>query len=209
MTFHVLFATLLTGALLAGCTAREAEEPAGSDTTAVATDSAERPTADRPGSDSTATRPAHNDRSSWSARPTGLGPISVGMPLAVAMRLIPELRVSSGDSAQPCFHVSAGEARGASPRLMIVDGTVARVEVDDSTIATAEGARVGDDTARVMNLYKGRVRVEPHNYVNGSYLIVSQPADTVHRIVFETDGKRVTRYRAGRFPEVEWVEGCS
>jgi hypothetical protein len=27
-------------------------------------------------------------------------------------------------------------------------------------------------------------------------------------IVFETDGKRVTMFRAGRMPEVEWVEGC-
>ena len=27
--------------------------------------------------------------------------------------------------------------------------------------------------------------------------------------VFETDGKRVTNFRAGKFPEVEYIEGCS
>jgi hypothetical protein len=27
--------------------------------------------------------------------------------------------------------------------------------------------------------------------------------------VFETDGQRVTNYRVGRKPEVQWVEGCS
>ena len=38
---------------------------------------------------------------------------------------------------------------------------------------------------------------------------VVTPADTTRRLVFETDGARVLRYRAGRRPEVEWVEGCS
>jgi hypothetical protein len=28
------------------------------------------------------------------------------------------------------------------------------------------------------------------------------------RIVFETDGQRVTRFRAGRLPAVQYVEGC-
>jgi hypothetical protein len=37
----------------------------------------------------------------------------------------------------------------------------------------------------------------------GSYVVVRR------RIVFEMDStQRVTRYRAGREPEVEWVEGC-
>jgi hypothetical protein len=27
-------------------------------------------------------------------------------------------------------------------------------------------------------------------------------------LVFETDGKHVTMFRAGRLPEVKWVEGC-
>ena len=40
------------------------------------------------------------------------------------------------------------------------------------------------------------------------YLKPSDPA-LPYRLVFETDGERVTRYRAGRLPEVEWVEGCA
>ena len=30
-----------------------------------------------------------------------------------------------------------------------------------------------------------------------------------HRMVFETDGKRVKLIRAGRLPEVEYIEGCA
>jgi hypothetical protein len=37
----------------------------------------------------------------------------------------------------------------------------------------------------------------------------SAAADKQFRIVFETARGRVTRYRAGLMPSVEYVEGCS
>jgi hypothetical protein len=94
---------------------------------------------------------------------------------------------------------------------MAVGGQIARVEVTDSTVATAAGARVGDSEARINQLYAGRVQTGPHKYTNGHYLTVRRGtgADSAYRLVFETDGRRVTRYRGGRMPEVEWVEGCS
>jgi hypothetical protein len=93
---------------------------------------------------------------------------------------------------------------------MVVGGQVARVEVSDSAVATTAGARIGDTEARINRLYSGRVQTTPHKYTDGRYLTVrGSGADSVHRLVFETDGQRVTRYRGGRMPEVEWVEGCS
>lgn len=46
---------------------------------------------------------------------------------------------------------------------------------------------------------------------SGKYLIATPAAsaDAGFRIVFETDGASVLKYRAGRLPEVEWVEGCA
>lgn len=60
-------------------------------------------------------------------------------------------------------------------------------------------------------MYPGRVEVQPHKYTGpeGHYLSVSVPSDTLLRIIFETDGRVVTRYRAGRRPAVEYVEGRS
>ncbi len=95
---------------------------------------------------------------------------------------------------------------------MIIDGRVARVDLQPgATIRTAEGAGIGDTEERIHALYPGRVEVQPHHYVDGHYLIVRPvtPADSSHRIIFETDGKRVTSYRTGRLPEVRWIEGCS
>jgi hypothetical protein len=155
------------------------------------------------GAASTAGAPA-----AWTISETGWGPIRAGMSVADARAAL------GGELAEPanreCDHLRA--PRG--PRdvlIMIVGGQVARVEVSDTTVATAAGARVGDTEARINALYPGRVQTGPHKYVDGHYLVVRRGAgtDTVHRLVFETDGQRVTRYRSGRMPEVEWVEGCS
>jgi quercetin dioxygenase-like cupin family protein len=73
-------------------------------------------------------------------------------------------------------------------------------------VATAEGARIGDTDGRIRELYEGRVTEQPNKYTPGHSLVVTPDAE--HRIIFETDGKVVTRFRAGRLPEVEWVERC-
>jgi len=95
---------------------------------------------------------------------------------------------------------------------MVTRDTVARIEVDSSAIPAGRGARVGDSEARVKTLYGPRVSVEPHKYLpNGHYLVVAPvpPTDSNFRLIFETDGSRVTSYRAGRLPQVQWVEGCA
>jgi hypothetical protein len=107
-----------------------------------------------------------------------------------------------------CSHVLLPGAPGRV-LAMIVEGRVVRVEIKGGPVATTTGARVGDSESRIATLYPGRVRVEPHKYATGHYLIVSPDAgDDNHRIVFETDGRRVIEYRAGLLPEVAWVEGC-
>jgi hypothetical protein len=95
--------------------------------------------------------------------------------------------------------------------IMLVSDSVARIDIDSAGIATAEGAAVGDDETRVTGLYRDRVTVTAHKYTGptGHYLTVARAGDTLHRIIFETDGKRVTKFRVGLRPAVEWVEGCS
>jgi hypothetical protein len=93
---------------------------------------------------------------------------------------------------------------------MLLDDVVARIDVDSAGIQTAEGAQVGDTEARIVELYRGRVASLPHKYLkDGHNLIVRQPPTVTSRYVFETDGKKVLRYRVGRAPAVDLVEGCS
>jgi hypothetical protein len=144
----------------------------------------------------------------WTVTETGWGPIRAGMSVADAQAAL------GGQLREPqnreCDHVRPPTGP-PGVLIMTVGDQVARVEVSDTTVATAAGARVGDSEARINMLYPDRVQTTPHKYVDGHYLIVRRDAgaDSIYRLVFETDGQRVTRYRGGRMPEVEWVERCS
>ena len=94
---------------------------------------------------------------------------------------------------------------------MLAGGRVARVDVDSAGVRSDAGVSVGDTSTSVLQAYAGRVTTMAHKYVQGGeYLIVrpSSPSDSTLRIVFESEAGRITRYRSGRVPQVEWVERC-
>ena len=138
----------------------------------------------------------------WTVTPRGIGPVQVGMTTADALGV----EVTGGAQAkESCEYVQAGRLP-AGVGVMSNAGRVARIDVDSGRVATAEGARIGDTDGRIRELYEGRVTEQPNKYTPGHSLVVTPDAE--HRIIFETDGKVVTRFRAGRLPEVEWVERC-
>lgn len=94
---------------------------------------------------------------------------------------------------------------------MFVGGVLARVDVTAPGIATAEGLEVGQSAVRADSLYAAVAVRSPHKYEEGEYLVVRPlaPADTTHRLVIELVGGSVKRFRVGRSPQVEYVEGCS
>jgi hypothetical protein len=178
-----------------GCT-RTAERPATGDTSAVAQSIA--PAAAAP-----------SDSGELTVTERGIGPLRAGMTVAAASAALGgALAVPAGGDTASCTYA---RWRGGPPgvRVMIAEGRIARVDVDSSRVATATGVRVGDDESRVQSLYPARVVVSPSKYEKGHVLTVTPSAgDSTLAIVFETVGGRVTRYRAGRRPEVEYVEGC-
>lgn len=92
--------------------------------------------------------------------------------------------------------------------LMLANETVTRIDVDKGDYKTLEGAKLGDSEETIKKLYP-KVEVEGQKYVpEGHYLIVRSP-DKSRAIIFDTDGKKVTAFRVGRMPEVEYVEGCN
>lgn len=142
---------------------------------------------------------------------TGYGALRIGMTVANAATALNSPIPSTVGLDTACAYVHLASAPPGM-RIMVAGGTVARIEIDSSSIATGLGARVGDSEARVLELYGSRVKVEPHKYLpNGHYLVVAPipPTDSAYRLIFETDGSRVTAYRAGRLPQVEWVERCA
>ena len=141
----------------------------------------------------------------------GIGPLRAGMTFAEAdAALGGALLVPVGVDTTGCDYL-VWDGGPSGVHVMFDQHHVARVDVDTASIATAAGARVGDDEARIKRLYPGQVTVTPHKYEDGHYLTVTPqaPADKGYRLIFETAGGRVTRYRAGVLPSVEYVEGCS
>ena len=128
---------------------------------------------------------------------------------------IDDLRKVAGDVSQanPTAECSYVRPSATPPGVlvMLARGQVARVDVDSAGVTSDAGVAVGDRAARVTDAYVGRVTAMPHKYVpGGQYLTVrsTSPADSARRMVFETENGRVTRFRSGRVPEVEWVERC-
>ena len=146
----------------------------------------------------------------------GIGGIRVGMTVKEASQASGTKLVSTGTYPieRGCYYVQPqGAPKGLG--LMVSNGRIARVDIyDKSLVTTLSGAKIGDTEARIKALYPKQIKVTPHKYTGsqgGHYLtyIPKDKSDRFYRVVFETDGKRVTTFRSGKLPEVEYVEGCS
>lgn len=151
--------------------------------------------------------PADRQAGEWDITPEGIGALKAGMSLDEA-KIVMHGNLVVPAKLEECDYVSFRNAP-AGLAAMVEKGEISRVEVRNGTVATAEGARIGDTEEKVKSLYPGIVTVRPHKYTDGHYLVVTPKDAGENRIVFETDGKKVTRYQSGRRPAVEYVEGCS
>ncbi|MDQ3747553.1 MAG: hypothetical protein M3367_00855 [Acidobacteriota bacterium] len=136
----------------------------------------------------------------------GFGPVKVGMKVSAASKAlgIPFTELEKGNDC----HYANPKRLFKDVGFMVVNGRIARIDVDTRGYVTAAGAKIGDTEARIKSRYKGKVAVSPHKYTDGRYLTV-QVNGGKFGIVFETDGKRVTHIRAGKSPEFGYIEGCS
>ena len=143
----------------------------------------------------------------WQVTPKGIGPLTAGMSLNEA-NIVLHKTLDIPSKLGECSIVKLkGDPKGIS--LMVENGTVTRVDVTSGSVTTVEGAQIGDSEAAVKALYPGQVAVQPHKYTSGHYLVVTPKSGDDYRIIFETDGSNVTRFRSGKLPSVANVEGCS
>ncbi len=98
-------------------------------------------------------------------------------------------------------------AAGYNIAFMIEGDRFARIDVRNEGYAAPGGGKVGMDRAEIERLYTGRVEASPHKYVEGAQSLRVREGD--HALVFETDtAGRVTEWRIGTSPQVDYVEGC-
>jgi hypothetical protein len=114
----------------------------------------------------------------------------------------------SDPEERSCFYVDVPHQAGVG--VMLLDGRVARVDVDNASTRTAEGIHNGDSESHALQVYGKRLEVEPHHYEpeNGHYLTLYSN-DKKLGIRFETEDGKITRYYAGTERALALVEGCS
>jgi hypothetical protein len=136
----------------------------------------------------------------------GIGPIHAGMTVSEANAAIGGGFAAPKGGASGCTYAVLTKApRGLA--VMLENGRVARVEVRSGSIATSTGAHIGDSESHIKSLYPG-IATTPHKYLTGGHYLTVTGSDPANRIVFETDGSKVTTFRSGKTPAVEYVEGC-
>ena len=102
---------------------------------------------------------------------------------------------------------------GYQTAFMIEGDKFARVDVTTPAITAPGGGKVGMTKAEIAALYPGRIEERPHKYSDGEYLRIKDAAGGNGVLVFATDAKadtaKVTEWRVGVPPQVDYVEGCS
>jgi hypothetical protein len=145
----------------------------------------------------------------WRITTAGYGPVKIGMNVEEASQALGAKLVSEGPIDTPECHYLRPDPAVEGLWFMISNETVVRIEVNAPGVQTRSGVGVGDEEARVKELFP-RAEVTPHKYVapDGSYVTVWS-ASRKAAVRFETYQGKVTSFYAGRVPEVEYVEGCS
>ena len=140
----------------------------------------------------------------------GLGPARIGMTrqdveAALGDRLSKD---DATDDASSCemIHPLRGDD---SVSYMLLEGRLARVDVDTDRVFTLSGIGLDATETSVMATYPGRVTVTPHAYSGpeGKYLTLLS-RDRSRGIRFETSGGKVTRFYAGTEKAIQLIEGC-
>lgn len=140
---------------------------------------------------------------------TGIGPIRIGMTEA-QLRGALKQKLELEEFDEGCSYLTPA-VKGIA--FMLLDSRVARVDINEGTWLTKEGAGIGFSEARIRRLYP-QVRVEPHPYLDdgqGYYLRVTpgDPKIKDYELLFETERTAVTSFRAGLARAVNLIEGCA
>ncbi|MFC5437095.1 lectin [Rhodanobacter umsongensis] len=93
--------------------------------------------------------------------------------------------------------------------FMFEGGHFVRYDVGTAKEIAPGGGKVGMSGAQIRSLYGDRVIEQPHKYVAGAKYLRVAAAQGNSVLLFETDATgRVTRWRVGVPPQVDYVEGC-
>ena len=141
----------------------------------------------------------------WKLAPDGFGPLKVGMTFTQVQELAPGLvptppglRASSN-----CDKLSLPGHPGVA--LMFVGDELARIDLFRHGLRTTREVGPGDPVERVMHSY-AELADEPRAYEENERTLTLHSGDNAIR--FETRDGRIESVYAGRWAQVQYIEGC-
>jgi hypothetical protein len=127
--------------------------------------------------------------------------------LKASLHLPYRLEYAQDSDQQSCFYAVIPGHTGIA--LMILNGRVALVDIDNRDTQTVEAIHNGDTEAHALGVFGKRLKVTPHAYTSpqGHYLTV-RSEDGKYGVRFETDRGNFVRYYAGQVNAISYIEGC-
>lgn len=140
----------------------------------------------------------------------GFGPVKPGMTPSQVKKVIGvRVLLDTYSTSEPCWYIRAlDELDGVS--FMIIDGRVARIEIDSPKFLSLSGAALDTSEEELRKLYGKRLTFEAHKYAEdeGNYVTL-RSKDGRFGIRFETFHGKVGRFYAGPWEHLRYVEGCA
>lgn len=205
-----LLALVVAAAALAACkpaAPESAATPAAAEVPAAETAPAPAPA---PTATADAAAPATPDAL---ARFDGYGNMKLGSTIDEAKTAwAGELKEGAPAAGSTCHYLSPKSASTPSEfGFMMEDGKFVRYDVGNATEIAPGGGKVGMVVEQLKLLYGDALQSAPHKYVEGGKVFsVAAPDGAPAKLVFEADGVgKVTAWRVGLPPQVDYVEGCS
>ncbi len=139
-------------------------------------------------------------------REDSIGPVKVGMTRSQLSAALREKLVEEESGNDSCFFVHARGHDHVS--FMIIGDRVVRIDIDAPGYKTSMGIQVGDLEAYARRVYGSRMKVTRHQYLDTGHYLTVRSSDGRHGVRFETDNGKITRFYAGTYEAIQYVEGC-
>ena len=144
---------------------------------------------------------------------TGYGDMKLGSTLEQAKTAwAGELQESKPAEGSTCHYLMPKWVSKASEfGFMVEEGKFVRYDVGTDKEIAPGGGKVGMVVEQLMLLYGSSLQSAPDKYVEGGkVLTIAAPDGSPAKLVFQVDGVgRVSAWRIGLPPQVDYVEGCS
>ncbi|WP_132750509.1 hypothetical protein [Simplicispira metamorpha] len=144
----------------------------------------------------------------WLLNSKGYGPVKVGMTIAEAESLL-KFKLNTFENKpldSECDYVSAS-GRHEGLDYMIQQGKISRIEVSDHAIKTKSGAKVGDSTSKLKELFGSQLEIERHKYDDTGFYYYIWEIGKRHGVKFEIAADKVRKIYVGD-ESIDLVEGC-